>query len=181
MVDKATGLGMLLHRVDPLAGAYPDFVCMAETTLGVRFERIHLPLQFLGQPVIVGIEKGDPFTASKSDAGVAGGAHSAVFLNQEVGVRIVLLHPLGGAVGGSVVHHDQFPVGKALSQNRVQGPKKNLLAVESRYDDRHLGRRIRHPVTGRPTLSYSSCPSCLCLCRLPPCGPWHPLRHRRLD
>jgi len=73
-------------------------------------------LERAGEQFIVAVEKDDPITLSRLNAGVAGRAYASVGLVAEKPDARISEREDGfrGAVGGAVVHDDDLEIGKRL-------------------------------------------------------------------
>lgn len=88
------------------------------------------------RPLIVGIEKRQPFSMGRAKSGIASGSRTPVDSPQQPDARVVdALYPLGTRIGGAVVddRHDQIVV--TLPEHRLQASFDMARLVMKRNDD----------------------------------------------
>ena len=133
----------------------PDFVRVGGKLCPQR-------LQKAGGHFVVAVQKQQPASPRRPDAGVAGGCHAAVFPVQHLhaghlgGQRVT---DAAAAVGGAVVDEQALPVRRAgLVRHRGHAGRQILLHIVHRHNDGKQGFALpAHPVT--PRKESWSCPA----------------------
>ena len=80
-----------------------------------------LPLQFVGQPEVVGVEERDPRARGQRDPGVARLRDAGVGLAEHADAIAELIEACRGAIGRAVVDDDHLDVLIGLLQRRSNG------------------------------------------------------------
>ena len=97
----------------------------------------NLELEFLGEPLVVGIEKGDPFAFGGFDGGVACDAATGVLLVNVLYLWCVFFDYFGGGVGRAVVNDDDFIGLVSLGQNAVNRAGYIFFGIVGGYYSRY--------------------------------------------
>ena len=110
-------------RVDPHAIADPDLVGVAYQQPALAQGRCLL-CEFVGQPLVVRIEQGDPLSFSYRDPAITRGGYPTVCCQTHYFDRVAkfLAHLLRGTVVRGVVNYDHLKVRPLLRQYRTNRP-----------------------------------------------------------
>lgn len=115
-----------------------------EAEFRTTLEEFKLTIQFSGEKLVVGIQKGEESAAGAVNAAVAGRAASRVLLTDRAEAvakfAFIALHDCGSVVGGAVVDENDLPIGECLGLNGFDGAGQKRRAVVGRDDDGHGGR-----------------------------------------
>ena len=109
--------------IDPHAIADPDLVGVADQQPALAQGRC-LACEFIGQPLVVRVEQGDPLALRRRDPAIARGGDSAVFCQDHYFdcAAKFLAHLLGRTIVGGVVNHDHLKIRPLLCQYRTDRP-----------------------------------------------------------
>ena len=116
--------------------------------------------KFAGGKEIVGVEKGDEGITGGPDAAVPGRRHPAVFgMGDDAKRRAVGGEKFGGAVCGTVVHHDQFKGRMVLGKDGIHRPPQKSRPVPGGDHHRHrAGGQVHGQGHGRLNTGGRSIP-----------------------
>ena len=110
--------------------------------LGVLGKQGGLVLEVMGEPFVVGVEKGDPGGAGVGDAGVAGGGGASVRLADVLDQGREFRGEGSGVVGRAVVNDDDFGRGGSLGQDAGNSAVETGGGVVGWDDDADINRFI---------------------------------------
>jgi len=113
------------------------FVRKQEPQVRTGVHRGDLNCQLLGQPQIVGIEKGDELATRGADTGISGSGGPRVGLIDVSDAGSERGHSGTDAIRRAVVHHDQLIVAVRLVKDRCQRGMDESFGVVYRNDHAH--------------------------------------------
>ena len=123
-------LVMLFHGIYALAVPNPNLICMAQHHLRLSRKSLHLALEFLGHPFVIGVEKGKPFTGCGSYTGIPGSTDTEVILLQICKLRIFFAYKVFCTVSGAVIHNHHRVSRKGLTEERIDTSWQEVSTVK---------------------------------------------------
>ena len=105
--------------------------------VGIASEVFNLELEFLWEPLVVGVEKGNPFAFGGFDGGVARDAAAGIFLVDVLYMWGVLFDYFGGGVCGTVVNDNDFIGLSRLGQDAVNRAGYIFFGIVGGYYSRY--------------------------------------------
>src|SRR5262249_30313932 len=122
---------------------------VAHLCITTRFQRRHLPLDLLGVPPVIGVEKRNPRARGRCHTGVASCSETSVLTPDVAHPVSVRCNYLSRIVLGSVVYDDDFFGRIGLSKHAVDALPEILAVVIRRNDHRDVHRVSSHALTIR--------------------------------
>ena len=130
---------MFFTGIDTEATADPDLFGLEDPAFGMGQDIVPLIFEFIGEPKIVRVQKGDPIPFGVMQAPVSCGTDPLTILMEIVDLRKIILTKPCRVVRRAVVDDDRFQGLEVLLTDGEEGLLKKGGAIVGRNDDTNGG------------------------------------------